>query len=413
MKPAVVYISYDGMLEPLGQSQVLAYLERLSSDYAIHLISFEKKADRADAARMADMRRRTATGGIVWTPLAYHKWPSAPATTFDIVVGTLVALWLVLRHRVNIVHVRSYVPAAMGLVVTRLTGAKFLFDIRGFWADERVDGGIWRADSALYRVTKWLERRFFRAADQIVTLTQASKREIAGFKYLEGRTPAIAVIPTCADLELFKPQPATKPEVFTLGYVGSVGSWYLFDEVVACFRILLEHEPGAKLLIVNRNEHELIRESLRRGGVDAARAEIIGADHREMPTLIGRMSAGSAIYKPAYSKIATAPTKLGEYLGCGVPCLGNNRVGDMEQILEGNRVGVALTDFSDQDRRKAVARLIDLVRDPQTTKRCVETAHALFSLQRGVDLYREAHIRLSEGRRGPASAPARPAQEPQ
>ncbi len=41
----VLYISYDGILEPLGQSQVLRYLEKLSSKHQIHLISFEKPED--------------------------------------------------------------------------------------------------------------------------------------------------------------------------------------------------------------------------------------------------------------------------------------------------------------------------------------------------------------------------------
>jgi len=182
MKPAVVYISYDGMLEPLGQSQVLAYLERLACDYAINLVSFEKKHDRADAARMAAMRARMAGGGIAWRPLAYHKSPTALATSFDIMVGTLVTLWLVLRHRAKIVHVRSYVPAMMGLIVKRLTGAKFLFDIRGFWADERVDGGLWRADSLLYRIVRESEtpRRCVETARALFSLDvgAAQYREI-------------------------------------------------------------------------------------------------------------------------------------------------------------------------------------------------------------------------------------------
>ena len=46
----VLYISYDGMLEPLGQSQVLSYLKLLASDRSIHLISFEKAADWANVA---------------------------------------------------------------------------------------------------------------------------------------------------------------------------------------------------------------------------------------------------------------------------------------------------------------------------------------------------------------------------
>lgn len=38
----ILYISYDGILEPLGYSQVLKYMESLSKDFEITLISFEK-----------------------------------------------------------------------------------------------------------------------------------------------------------------------------------------------------------------------------------------------------------------------------------------------------------------------------------------------------------------------------------
>ena len=46
--PSVLYISYDGIMEPLGQSQVVRYMERLSPEYSIHLISFEKRDDLLD-----------------------------------------------------------------------------------------------------------------------------------------------------------------------------------------------------------------------------------------------------------------------------------------------------------------------------------------------------------------------------
>ena len=45
-RDGLLYISYDGMLEPLGQSQVIAYLERLTDLARIHIVSFEKPADR-------------------------------------------------------------------------------------------------------------------------------------------------------------------------------------------------------------------------------------------------------------------------------------------------------------------------------------------------------------------------------
>ena len=41
----VLYISYDGMLEPLGKSQVLGYLKLLAKNRRIVLVSFEKPSD--------------------------------------------------------------------------------------------------------------------------------------------------------------------------------------------------------------------------------------------------------------------------------------------------------------------------------------------------------------------------------
>ena len=248
MSQGLLYISYDGMLEPLGQSQVLAYLEKLAPGRRIHLISFEKAGDWSDAERRGTMDRRLASAGIHWHPLRYHKTPTAPATAYDVAVGTALAMALVKRHRLTIVHARSYVAALIALAVKRVTGAKFLFDMRGLWADERVDGDLWPANGRLYRMTKSLERRFLLAADHIVTLTNASEAEIRRFPYLAGKDPPISVISTCADLDRFAIQgpPATNP--FVLGYIGSVGTWYLLDEMLRCFRHVRELEPDARLI---------------------------------------------------------------------------------------------------------------------------------------------------------------------
>jgi glycosyltransferase involved in cell wall biosynthesis len=392
--PSVLYLSYDGMLEPLGQSQVLCYLERLAASWPIHLLSFEKADDRSDPDRMAAMRDRTSAAGITWHPLAYHRTPSAPATAYDIAVGTAVALRIARRHRVGIVHARSYVAATMALGIKRLTGACFLFDMRGFWADERVDGGLWSRDGRLYRAAKAMERRFLLSSDHVVTLTRASVREIVRFDYLAGRVPPITVIPTCADLERFRPRRADPDRPLTFGYVGSVGTWYLFDETLAFFNVLRRRRPEATLLVVNRSEHAAIRQAVRRAGIPEDRLELLAAEHPQVPEQIARMHVAAAVIKPSYSKIASAATKLAEYLGCGVPCVGNTGVGDMEEVLEGHRVGVALRGFSESEMEAGVDRLLALLADPETAQRCVGAARELFSLDEGVEAYHRIYRTL-------------------
>ncbi|MEZ5708008.1 MAG: glycosyltransferase [Blastomonas sp.] len=393
-RPNVLYISYDGMLEPLGQSQVIAYLEKLADEYAFRILSFEKPADRADAAKVAALKARLDAAGIIWHPMTYHKSPSVPATLFDLAMGTIMAIWLCWRHRVRIIHARSYVPALMGRIAKTLSGAKLLFDMRGLWADERTDGGIWPPGGGVYRAVKGLERRLLLASDHVVTLTHNSAREIASFDYLQGRNVRLDVIPTCADLERFRPDPEIRPDCFTFGYLGSVGTWYMFDEVLDCFALIRQHIPDARLLVVNRKEQDFIRAKIAEHGIPTQAVEITSADHRDVPKMVARMSVGAAIIKPVYSKIASAPTKLAEYLGCGVPCLGNVGVGDMKEILEDEGTGVALTGFDKTDLAAGVERLLKLAEDEGLAARCREVALRLFSLDGGVADYRRIYAGL-------------------
>lgn len=385
---SILYISYDGMLEPLGQSQVLAYLKRLAVGRRIHLISFEKPEDWANVTERKLLAQDIAAAGIVWHPLRYHKLPSAVATAWDIYCGIILGLWLVLRHRLRIVHARSYVPSVMALTLKRLTGIKYIFDMRGFWADERVDGGLWPRSGRLFRIAKGFERRFLLAADHVVTLTQAAVSELRRFDYLKEHMPPITVIPTCADLTRFKPllrEPAGGG--FVLGYVGAVSLYYLFDEVVACFAQLLRMQPDARFLIVNRGQHIYIRERLALAGVSEMNIELTTASHEEMPQYMARMDAGIFFIKPVFSKQASAPTKLAEFLGCGIPCLGNAGVGDMADVLEGEQVGVAIKSFDTTSMTAALQQIMQLAADPAITARCVTAAQRHFSLDEGILLY--------------------------
>lgn len=398
----ILYFSYDGILEPLGQSQVLRYLERLAREHQIVLVSFEKPGDWRQSEQREALRQRISAAGITWMPLRYHKRPSALATAFDIAQGIAVGAWAVLRHRVRIVHARSYTAAVMALALKKLFGLKFIFDMRGFWADERVDGGLWPAGGRLYRVAKWFERQFLLNADGVVSLTQAAVAEMRTFPYLQGRMPRFEVITTCADLDLFRPA-AGGPDVptpreqdaFTLGYVGSVGVWYLFDETLRCFRLLRERVPNARLHIVNRGGHDYIRERLAALNIDQAAVHIEAAAPAGVARAMQQMDAGLFFYKPAYSKKATAPTKLGEFLGCGVPCLGNTGVGDMATLLETEKVGVALDGFDEAALRGAIDRLLQLTRTPGIRERCREVALRYFSLDEGVARFDALYQRLS------------------
>jgi glycosyltransferase involved in cell wall biosynthesis len=228
-----------------------------------------------------------------------------------------------------------------------------------------------------------------------VSLTNAAVSVLQSFEYLKHRMPEITVISTCADLDRFKPLSIDKRgKGFVLGYVGTVGTWYLFDEVLYCFSLLLLVRPDAKILIVNRSEHDYIHERLIARRIPETSVEVIMVTHAEVPRQMARMDAGIFFIKPVFSKLASAPTKLAEFLGCGIPCLGNTGVGDMAEVLEAEKVGVALTSFTENSMKSALSKLLLLAEEPDIRNNCVKAAQKHFSLKNGVSKYENIYLQL-------------------
>ena len=392
---SILYISYDGLLEPLGQSQVLAYQEQLAKDFDIILMSFEKPADLNNHQLLHSMQDRISKTSIKWIARRYHKAPSILATSYDLLAGIIHCSYLVWRYKIRIIHARSYPPAFIALFLKKFFGVKFLFDMRGFWADERVDGNIWNKDSQVYRITKSLEKAFITNSDHIISLTNAAVNEMEKFPYLESMSLPISVISTCVDLKKFTPKNEhIGSEHFALGYLGTVGTWYLFEETIQAFKILLEIKPLAKILIINRGEHKFIQESLENQGISLDSVEILSANHEEIPYLIKRMSATVFFLKPLFSKQAAAPTKLGELLASGIPCLTNAGVGDMAEIIQNGGVGIALDSLSQRSIRHGIMGLIELTQQEDIIYKCRKTAELNFSLEDGINSYAEIYKSL-------------------
>src|SRR3989338_5821874 len=130
----VLYISYDDITEPLSESQVLPYLNRLAEKYDVFLLTFNKKKIIRDAMRF--IAEKNSLKGLYC--LQYHKRPSLPATLWDIACGTIKSLDILKKERISFIHARSYVACSIALWLKKITGTPYIFDIRGLLADERA-----------------------------------------------------------------------------------------------------------------------------------------------------------------------------------------------------------------------------------------------------------------------------------
>ena len=225
----IVYVTYDGLEDPLGQSQVRPYLEGLSRrGHDFELVSFEKPGV---PLRM----RERMSNGIRWTALRYHRRPCPrPPSACCGAWGHGAASLLI---RADLIHVRSYVAAALALPWAVSARVPLIFDMRGFWPDEKVDGGAWAPGGWLYRSAKAVEKTLLQRASAVVVLTHSMR------DYLRHEYPhrsdihaPIHVIPTCADLARFAPTVAKESAMAAeldgarvLAYLGSLETWYMAE----------------------------------------------------------------------------------------------------------------------------------------------------------------------------------------
>jgi hypothetical protein len=187
----------------------------------------------------------------------------------------------------------------LALLLKRIFGARFIFDMRGFWVDQRVELGLWREGSTILHFARWLEAKFLQRADVVFALSSAAVLAMQQWPAVVGRAVRFEVVTTCTDLELFRPPPdgalARRDEPLTLGYVGNAGRGYLFEPVLEIYLAIRRIIPEARLKIVNRNDHALIIDQLSAHGIDISAVELIACDYPQVPSEIWGMDLGLLI----------------------------------------------------------------------------------------------------------------------
>ena len=138
------------------------------------------------------------------------------------------------------------------------------------------------------------------------------------------------VIPCCADLERFRFSAADRiarraelglQDSFVLVYSGSIGGWYLTEEMADIFSTLLKVRPDAHFLWLTPGEHDRVHAIMRERGVPPNRYTVHQSAPQDVPSYLSASDAGIAFIKACFSKLASSPTKNAEYLGCGLPII--------------------------------------------------------------------------------------------
>ena len=376
-----VYVCYFGLREPLVQSQVIPYIKALAADgHDIKLLTFEPEWPKAWSRHDFEYNRNQLyKGGIVWIPLAYHKRPSLIATLYDIISGVIFIIKTHLSTPIDIIHARSHVPMTIALVVRVFIKAMTIFDFRGFLADEYVDAGVWRINSPVYIVMKWIESLGFRLADHIIVLTEAMKSWL--IEKQEIHSEKISIIPCCVDLTKAQSDSLKQPvSGIKLAYAGALNGLYLLSEMAAFFSAFRQIDESARLTIFTNSDHQTVKKVLSENNIEQHTFTVSSVQPELVLMNLAEASAGLSFRKPAFAQIAASPTKIPEYLGAGLPVVSNAGIGDTDDILQREMVGVVVQQLTEDGYHQAISQLLELMTTRELSERCRSVAHKYFDL---------------------------------
>lgn len=396
------------MTDPLGQSQVIPYLSALTRyGYEFTILSCDKPVKYEKQKDY--VRKILEPYPIEWISIPYHKNPPVLSSIYDYYSLRKTAKKLHRLRKFDMVHTRPGIPTLVALYLKKKFGIKFLNDVRGFWPDERVDGGMWNVKNPLFKTIytffKNHDYECLQKAEGVTCLTYAARKEMHTWSNIPNQPVPITVIPCSVDLELFDPEHiddslkeqlraelGIKQDDIIISYLGSIGGWYLTGEMMRFCRLLSEKIPNARFLFISPHPPAIISAVANEFGLHSSKLIVREGRRHEVPALLSFSRYSLFFIKPCYSKISSSPTKHGEIMAMGIPVITNSGVGDVAEIVEKYKAGYVIRDFSEASFQDVISSIRAGNTFDQNDIR--DGAKEFYSLANAVEKYKSVYERV-------------------
>ena len=190
---------------------------------------------------------------------ALHSGPSLEKLLLDVLL-VFELCRVIRRERIEIIHAHNYEGVLVGIIAKLLTGTRLIYNASNLMADELPSYGFIRpafAARALARLLDWIVPKF---PDHFITVSKELSDALSARGVPDSR---ISLIPCGISPEMFaNPKPERLRERFKLGdhpmvmYTGINSPLQRIDYLLHAFALVLQHEPGALLMVVSPLEKD-------------------------------------------------------------------------------------------------------------------------------------------------------------
>jgi len=403
----VLYISFLGILEPVAFSQVFSYLVKLGreEDLKFTLLSFEKTKllRQENGIEYQNLKEHLEKNNVEWRVLIHHR---GIGKIYDFFIGFVYTAFLIIKNKIKIIHARSNEPVVLAYIASKIFNVRIVYDRRGIMADDYSDDANTSfrisKNGRAYRFIEWFETRIMRACNAVVVLTHKIFSHLDKDPFFKEKKN-IFVIPCCVDLNRFsqflKDESSLMADLrlqdkFIFNYTGSLYNIHCFSEMLDLFAAAKEIIPNAHFLFLSMTDKNIIESQIRFKKMDMKDFTITAAAPSRVNEYLSICDASMMFFKPTFNKLAASPVKFAECLASGLPVIINKGIGDTQELIRQNKVGVVLDGFSKAAYQDALAKLLALLKEPDIRSRCRRAAEDNLSLRFGAQKYKDIYCNI-------------------
>ena len=336
------YITYDGLLDPLGSSQILPYILGLSSlGQKIILLSFEKTDRSRESIYKLDEFLKSKN--IFWIKFPFKK------QRFGYFIRIFQSCYLI-KSKLNNVdfslfHTRTILTAIVYFICR--FKCPLIYDIRAF-AGEYIDCGRINPNSIFSFFLLWFEKKIIKKSSGIVVLDDSGADYIKNkFKNISSK---IKIIPTCCNTKSF---PTVKKELskknenklYRLVFLGGARFPYRPDLALILVKKLIEYRIPCCIDFINERDKDYIKKNCEDQNIPGNVYNIFSLPQEEVSYQLINYDSGLIFNTSGYWRKKSCPTKLGEYLSAGLHIISLSGINIIDRLSSRN---ISIFDIFDE-----------------------------------------------------------------
>ena len=376
--PAAIVLIYHSYRDPLFRNLMLEYLRTLVKSEEVHfyLITFEQKYYALSVEEVRREQRILRQNGISWYPVPYHGGSFIVLKKFVDLFQAIFLIGKIRQHtQAKLLVTFTNLSASIGIICAQLFRLKMLVYCYEPHSDFLVELGIWRKGSIKHRISKWIELYVGKRADFVMASTKYVVELLTDLK----ATGQVIRAPVSVDEKTFRFKLEGREKIRekyglmnrqTVLYLGKFGYLYYNQEIAKLCKTLFDSIDNTFFLIVTSNDHDAIRKMFQRNGLPEGSFFVTGnLSYEEVKDYISAADIGLSAVPPTPSQKFRSPTKVAEYLLCGLPYITCEGVSEDDIYAKKYNVGAVVKSFDENHISESIPQIRNLLDEEKVSIR--------------------------------------------